>query len=117
MTPPSEPARRYLDRFSRAERAVHWITATLMIVCIVTAAILYNGSLSIQVGHRHVVELIHVYAGFALPVPMLFGLVSAAYRADLAGSTGSVRPTGDGCGPGPGATDRSASASSTPARS
>jgi formate dehydrogenase subunit gamma len=84
MTPPSQPARRYLDRFSRAERAVHWITAVLMIVCIVTAAILYNGSLSIDVGHRHVVELIHVYSGFALPAPMLFGLVSAAYRADLA---------------------------------
>jgi formate dehydrogenase subunit gamma len=82
--PPSEPARRYLDRFSRAERAVHWITATLMIVCIVTAVVLYNGSLSIKVGHRHVVELIHVYAGFALPAPMLLGLASAAYRADLA---------------------------------
>ncbi|MFL6163497.1 MAG: cytochrome b/b6 domain-containing protein [Jatrophihabitantaceae bacterium] len=84
MTPPSEPARRYLDRFSRAERAVHWITATLMIICILTAAVLYNGSLSIKVGHRHVVELIHVYGGFALPAPMLFGLASAAYRADLA---------------------------------
>jgi formate dehydrogenase subunit gamma len=84
MTHPSQAARRYLDRFSRTERAVHWITATLMIVCIVTAAVLYNGSLSIKVGHRHVVELIHVYAGFALPAPMLFGLASAAYRADLA---------------------------------
>ena len=84
MTPHSGPVRHYLDRFSRAERAVHWITAALMIVCIITAAILYNGSLSINVGHRRVVELIHVYAGFALPAPMLFGLVSAAYRADLA---------------------------------
>lgn len=84
MTPPTAPARRYLDRFSRAERAVHRVAATLMIVCILTAAVLYNGSISIQVGHRHVVELIHVYAGFALPAPMLFGLASAAYRADLA---------------------------------
>jgi formate dehydrogenase subunit gamma len=84
MTPPSQPARRYLDRFSRAERAVHWITAVLMVFCIVTAAVLYNGSLSIDVGHRHVVELIHVYSGFALPAPMLFGVASAAYRADLA---------------------------------
>jgi hypothetical protein len=83
-TRPSGPVRHYLDRFSRAERAVHWITAALMIICIVTAAVLYNGSLSIKVGHRHVVELVHVYAGFALPAPMLFGLVSAAYRADLA---------------------------------
>jgi formate dehydrogenase subunit gamma len=84
MTPHDEDARRYLHRFSRAERAVHWLTATLMIVCIITAAILYNGSLSINVGHRHVVELIHVYAGFALPAPMLFGFASATYRADLA---------------------------------
>lgn len=84
MTPPTERAQHYLQRFSRAERAVHWTAATLMIVCILTAAVLYNGSLSIKVGHRHVVELIHVYAGFALPAPMLLGLVSAAYRADLA---------------------------------
>ena len=54
-----------------------------MIICILTAAVLYNGSLSIRVGHRHLVELIHVYSGFALPVPMLAGLVSVAYRADL----------------------------------
>ena len=54
-----------------------------MIVCIVTAAILYNGSLADPVGHRHLVELIHVCCGFALPVPILLGLVVAAYRADL----------------------------------
>jgi len=54
-----------------------------MTVCILTAFVLYNGSLTITVGHRRVVELIHVYAGFALPVPMLLGLISRAYRADL----------------------------------
>lgn len=62
---------------------VHRTTALLMLVCIATAAILYNGSLSIQIGHRHLVELVHVYCGLALPVPMLAGLVSLAYRADL----------------------------------
>ena len=70
-------------RFDRAERLVHRTTATLMIVCIVTAAVLYNGSISVHVGHRHLVELIHVYCGFALPVPLILGLVSYAYRADL----------------------------------
>ena len=54
-----------------------------MIVCILTAAVLYNGSMAIAVGHRRAVELIHVYCGFALPVPMLLGLVSHAYRRDL----------------------------------
>jgi formate dehydrogenase subunit gamma len=70
-------------RFSRAERVVHQTTAILMTTCILTAAVLYNGQLSIAVGHRHLVELIHVYCGFALPVPMLLGIASFAYRADL----------------------------------
>jgi formate dehydrogenase subunit gamma len=72
-----------LPRFSRAERIVHRTTAALMIACILTAAILYNGPLAIRVGHRRLIELIHVSAGFALPVPMVIGLASAAYRADL----------------------------------
>lgn len=72
-----------IHRFSLAERIVHRTTAVLMIVCILTAVVLYNGSLSIAIGHRHLVELVHVYCGFALPVPMLMGVVSVAYRADL----------------------------------
>jgi formate dehydrogenase subunit gamma len=82
MSLPVAPPRD-LYRFARAERIVHRATALLMIVCIGTAAILYNGQLAVLIGRRRVVELIHVYAGFALPVPMFLGLVSAAYRADL----------------------------------
>jgi formate dehydrogenase subunit gamma len=70
-------------RFSRTERLVHGAFAVLMFVCILTAAVLYNGSLAIKVGHRHGVELIHVFSGFALPVPLLLGTLSAAYRADV----------------------------------
>jgi formate dehydrogenase subunit gamma len=62
---------------------VHWTVAALMTTSILTAGALYNGSLSLLVGHRHVVEVVHVYAGFALPAPMLIGLVSRAYRTDL----------------------------------
>jgi formate dehydrogenase subunit gamma len=51
--------------------------------CLVTAFVLYYGPMSLAVGHRHTVLLVHVYAGYALPVPMLLGLGSAAYRADL----------------------------------
>ena len=72
-----------LDRFARAERLVHRAVAVLMVVCIVTAAILYNGALMMAVGHRHVVETIHVWCGFALPVPLLLGAASKAYRTDL----------------------------------
>ena len=84
-TPSSAPesASASVPRFSRAERVIHRTTAILMTVCILTAAVLYNGSLSVPIGHRHLVELIHVYCGFALPVPMLLGILSFAYRADL----------------------------------
>jgi formate dehydrogenase subunit gamma len=74
---------RELDRFTRAERMVHRAVAVLMGSCLVTAAILYNGSLMLLVGHRHVVETVHVWSGLALPVPMLAGLASAAYRLDV----------------------------------
>jgi len=70
-------------RFTRAERFVHRTTATLMIVCIVSAAVLYTGSLAVKIGHRLLIELIHVYAGFALPAPMLIGFAFVAYRHDI----------------------------------
>jgi formate dehydrogenase subunit gamma len=72
-----------IRRFGRVTRAVHWTAALLMLVCIVTAAILYNGSFAIAIGHRHLVEIVHVYSGFALPAPILLGTISAAYRHDL----------------------------------
>ena len=83
MSAEPAPQARTLARFSRAERIVHRTTALLMFTCIVTAAILYNAPLAIRVGHRRLVELVHVYSGFALPVPMVLGLISIAYRADL----------------------------------
>jgi formate dehydrogenase subunit gamma len=81
-----------ITRFSRAERAVHWTLAVLMGVCIATAAILYNGFLGVPIGHRRVVELIHVYSGLALPLPLLTGLGFTAYRADLS-RLNRFRPT------------------------
>jgi formate dehydrogenase subunit gamma len=78
--PPAEPG---LVRFSRAARWVHGLVGVLMLVCLATAAVLYNSSLQILVGHRPVVELVHVWCGFALPVPLLAGLVSRSYRAEL----------------------------------
>jgi formate dehydrogenase subunit gamma len=64
-------------------RWVHGITGALLTVCILTAAILYNGSLAIIVGDRYLVEQVHVWTGFALPVPIIVGLFSPSYRADL----------------------------------
>jgi formate dehydrogenase subunit gamma len=71
-----------IERFSRSSRWVHWLTATFMLVCIVTAAILYNGGFAVFVGHRYLVEQFHVYSGIALPVPLVVGIISRAYRDD-----------------------------------
>ncbi|MGW4731313.1 cytochrome b/b6 domain-containing protein [Streptomyces shenzhenensis] len=78
---PARTAR--LRRFSRTERWVHRTTAALMGVCVVTAAFLYLPQLAVLVGRRALVVRVHEYAGLALPVPVLLGLASRAFRADL----------------------------------
>jgi formate dehydrogenase subunit gamma len=82
MNRPTDGKRQVL-RFTRPVRWVHGITGALITVCILTAAILYNGSLAVLVGNRYIIEQIHVWCGFALPVPILLGLFSKSYRADL----------------------------------
>ena len=77
MHPPTE-----LLRFTRGERWVHRSTALLMGICLATAAILYIGALATVVGNRAIIEWIHVIAGLSLPVPMLIGLLSKAFRGD-----------------------------------
>ncbi len=72
-----------LLRFGRPARWVHGLVAVLVLVCILTAAVLYTSSLQILVGHRRLIGLVHVWCGFALPVPLLAGLASASYRAEL----------------------------------
>jgi formate dehydrogenase subunit gamma len=72
-----------LRRFTRAERWIHRTTAALMGVCVVTAACLYLPQLAELVGRRELVVRIHEWAGLALPAPVLAGLASRAFRADL----------------------------------
>lgn len=79
---PAPPSAR-LHRFSRAERWVHRTTAALMGVCVATAACLYIPQLAVLVGRRELVVRVHECAGLALPVPVLLGLASRAFRADL----------------------------------
>ncbi|WP_371495757.1 cytochrome b/b6 domain-containing protein [Kitasatospora sp. NBC_00374] len=84
MRPPAEPAAPgRIPRFSAAERWVHRATATLMTVCLVTAAFLYYPPLSELVGRRRLVVVVHEWCGLLLPVPLLLGLASRALRADL----------------------------------
>ncbi|ARP69451.1 formate dehydrogenase [Streptomyces pluripotens] len=81
-TPAAPPGAR-VGRFSHAERWVHRMTAALMGVCVLTAAVLYIPQLAVLVGRRELVVRVHECAGLALPVPVLLGLASRAFRADL----------------------------------
>ncbi|MGW0878820.1 cytochrome b/b6 domain-containing protein [Streptomyces sp. NPDC002671] len=79
---PAPPSAR-IRRFGRAQRWVHRTTAVLMGICVATAAILYIPQLAVLVGRRELVVRVHECAGLALPVPVLLGLASRAFRADL----------------------------------
>lgn len=79
---PSSPFAQ-VRRFSRAERWVHRSTAALMGVCVLTAACLYIPQLAELVGRRALVVTLHEWSGLLLPLPVLAGLVSRAFRADL----------------------------------
>lgn len=81
MPPP--PDDELIERFTRAERYVHWASTVLMLVLIATGAILYNDQLAVYTGHRQFIAVLHLYCGFALPVPMAAGVFSKAYRADV----------------------------------
>ncbi|WP_079178761.1 cytochrome b/b6 domain-containing protein [Streptomyces humi] len=70
-------------RFTTAERWVHRTTGLLMLVCLVTAGCLYLGPLAQLVGRRHLMVTLHEWSGILLPLPVLLGLLSPAFRADL----------------------------------
>ncbi|MEK2472318.1 MULTISPECIES: cytochrome b/b6 domain-containing protein [Streptomyces] len=72
-----------LRRFTAAERWVHRATAALMGIMLLTAACLYVPYLAELVGRRSLLVTLHEWAGIALPAPLLAGLVSRAFRADL----------------------------------
>lgn len=79
---PSTRQPKSLERFDAVERAVHWTTAVIMLELIVTGAILYIPSIALVVGHRAIVENIHVYTGLALLVPLVVG-VAGPWRERL----------------------------------
>ncbi len=79
---PRSPDR--IRRFTRGERWIHLSFATLMGVCILTAAMLYWGPLSTLVGRRDVVEDVHYITGWLLPLPLVVGAIaSRAFRSDV----------------------------------
>src|SRR2546423_1332483 len=76
-----------IRRFDVATRVVHWATAVLTLVLVVTGTILYVGQLEAAVGRRALLASIHVWSGILLVVPLLVGVslgrASAGLRSDL----------------------------------
>jgi formate dehydrogenase subunit gamma len=77
---------RRVARFDGTERVVHWCNAVLFAVLVATGAALKVGPLSTLVANRHAMKTLHVYAGFALPLPLVLACVIPAgrrFRDDL----------------------------------
>ena len=73
-----------ITRFDRMTRLVHWSTAVLTGLLLVTGTILYVAQFSAIVGRRALLVRIHVVSGVLLFVPLVVGLVvSRALRDDV----------------------------------
>jgi formate dehydrogenase subunit gamma len=82
----TEGTGRRLLRFDRVQRVTHWVNALLFGVLILTALPLYFASVERLVGRHVLIAQIHLWAGVALPVPILVSLVGpwgARMRRDL----------------------------------
>jgi formate dehydrogenase subunit gamma len=54
---------RYLRRFSRTERTLHWVNALGFFMLLATGLILYLPSLSMLVGRRPLIKDLHAWSG------------------------------------------------------
>jgi formate dehydrogenase subunit gamma len=62
---------RYVRRFSRTERAVHWIHASAFLVLLGSGLILYLPSLAAEVGRRPLVKDVHLVTALAWAAALL----------------------------------------------
>lgn len=73
-------------RFDRVQRDAHWANALLFFSLMFTAIPLYFGSLFGIVLPRHLIEMIHLWSGLALPLPIIVSLIGPwgkAMRRDV----------------------------------
>jgi len=73
-------------RFDRVQRGAHWANALLFFSLMVTAIPLYFGSFFGIVWPRHLIEMIHLWSGLALPLPIIISLIGPwgkAMRRDV----------------------------------
>ena len=74
-------ASRRLRRFTRTERAVHWVHATAFVILLATGLGLYLPSLAELVGRRPLLKTIHVYTAVAWLVALVLIVVLGDRRS------------------------------------
>jgi formate dehydrogenase subunit gamma len=75
--------KRYVKRFSRTERALHWANAIGFLLLLATGLILYLPSLAVAVGRRPLIKDIHFWSGVAW-IPVLAAIVVLGDRRGIA---------------------------------
>ncbi|MGH2971156.1 MAG: formate dehydrogenase subunit gamma [Gaiellaceae bacterium] len=56
---------RYVRRFSRTERTLHWVNAVCFLYLLATGLVLYLPSLSVLVSRRQLIQVMHFWGGVA----------------------------------------------------
>jgi formate dehydrogenase subunit gamma len=62
---------RYVRRFSRTERLLHWVNAAAFFLLLATGLVLYLPSLEVAVGRRSLVKEVHFWGGVAWIVALV----------------------------------------------
>jgi formate dehydrogenase subunit gamma len=74
---------RYVRRFSRTERTLHWANAIGFFLLLATGLILYLPSLAVLVGRRPLMQDLHFWSGVGW-ISVLAAIVVLGYRRGLA---------------------------------
>lgn len=78
---------RYVRRFSRTERTVHWVHASAFLVLLGSGLVLYLPSLAAEIGRRPLVKDVHLFTALAWAV----ALVSVIVVGDRRGLRATAR--------------------------
>jgi formate dehydrogenase subunit gamma len=70
-----------LPRFTRTERAVHWVHATAFVILLASGLCLYLPSLAEAVGRRPLLKDIHIYTAVVWAVALVFVVVAGDRRS------------------------------------
>src|SRR5277367_2303871 len=75
------PANDRVQRWTRTERAVHWVHAAAFLVLLGSGLCLYLPSLAEAVGRRPLLKTIHIYTAIAWAIALVLVVVVGDRRA------------------------------------